>query len=248
MPIAAPATRKARIGATTAGIRTLPTSPSASTASNPTAATAEPTTPPISACEELDGSPKYQVTRFQAIAPIRPAKTIVGVITSALTTSLATVAATLIEMKAPMKLSSEANPIATDGRAAPVEIEVATTLAVSWKPLVKSNASAVATTMTKMTSELTKRPSRVLDDYSLDVLSRRLGRVDALLEHREHVLPADHDHRVDAVGEERGDRVAGDPVAVVLEPVDLDPVLVEVLERGQVLQPHRQLLAGGDED
>ena len=52
-------------------------------------------------------------------------------ITSALTTSLATVAATEIEMKAPTKLSSEATPIATCGRAAPVEIEVATTLAVS---------------------------------------------------------------------------------------------------------------------
>ena len=34
--------------------------------------------PPISACEELDGRPSYQVTRFQAIAPISPAKTIVG--------------------------------------------------------------------------------------------------------------------------------------------------------------------------
>src|SRR3954447_13078301 len=158
MPIAAPATRKARIGATTAGIRTLPTSPSARIALKPTAATAEPTTPPISACEELEGNPKYQVIRFQAIAPIRPAKTIVGVITSASTTSLATVAATLIEMKAPTKLSSEANPIATEGRAAPVEIEVATTLAVSWNPLVKSNARAVATTMTRITSEDTITP------------------------------------------------------------------------------------------
>src|SRR4029077_13700251 len=116
--------------------------------------TAEPTTPPIRAWEELDGSPNHQVIRFQAIAPIRPAKTTVGVTTAELTTSLATVAATEIEMKAPTKLSSEATPIATPGRAAPVEIEVATTLAVSWKPLVKSNASAVPTTMTKMTSEL----------------------------------------------------------------------------------------------
>src|SRR6478735_5395347 len=142
MPIASAATISATIGATTAGIRTLPTSPSARITSNPAAATAEPTTPPISACEELDGSPNHQVIRFQAIAPISPAKTIVGVITSASTTSFATVAATEIEMKAPTKLSSEANPIATDGRAAPVEIEVATTLAVSWKPLVKSKASA----------------------------------------------------------------------------------------------------------
>ena len=77
-----PATTKARIGAITAGIRTLPTRPSASTASKPAAATAEPTTPPISACEELEGRPKDQVIRFQAIAPIRPAKTIVGVITA----------------------------------------------------------------------------------------------------------------------------------------------------------------------
>ena len=43
-------------------------------ASVPLAANAAPTTPPMSACEELDGSPKYHVTRFQVIAPISPAK------------------------------------------------------------------------------------------------------------------------------------------------------------------------------
>src|SRR6476646_12008607 len=126
-----PATTKARIGAITAGIRTLPTRPSAKIASRPADATAEPTTPPINACEELDGRPKYQVIRFQEIAPIRPAKTIVGVITAESTTSLATVAATEIEMKAPTKLRRAAKAIATCGRAAPVEIVVATTLAVS---------------------------------------------------------------------------------------------------------------------
>src|SRR5882757_565903 len=151
-----PATTKASSGASSAGISTLPTSPSAITAWKPAAATAEPTTPPISACEELEGSPKYQVARFQAIAPISPAKTIVGVITSALTTSVATVAATEIEMKAPTKLRIEAKAIATCGRAALVEIEVATTLAVSWKPLVKSKARAVPTTITRMMSELTR--------------------------------------------------------------------------------------------
>src|ERR1044072_420770 len=213
-----PATAKATSGATTAGINTLPTRPSARIASSPAAATAEPTTPPISACEELDGRPNHQVRRFQEIAPIRPAKTIVGVITSASTTSLATVAATPTEMKAPTRVSSAAIPIATDGRAAPVEIEVATTLAVSWNPLVKSKASAVPTTMTRMMSELTRSPaSGILYDDSLEYLRRGLGRVDRVLEHREHVLPADHDHRVDAVGEERGARVAGDPVALLLE-------------------------------
>ena len=93
--IPAPATRKARIGAITAGISTLPTSPSASTAPVPTATTVEPTTPPISACELEEGSPKYQVIRFQAIAPIRPAKMMFSEsIASGLTTSLAIVAAT----------------------------------------------------------------------------------------------------------------------------------------------------------
>src|SRR6187397_2585584 len=240
-----PATRKASSGATTAGIRTLPTRPSAITASSPAAATAEPTTPPISACEELEGRPNHQVTRFQAIAPIRPAKTIVGVITAASTTSLATVAATEIEMKAPTKLSSEAIPIATDGRAAPVEIDVATTFAVSWNPLVKSKASAVPTTRTRMMSELTlPSASGVLYHDALEYLGRGLGRVDRVLQHREHVLPADHDHRVDAVGEERGDGVARDPVTLVLESVDLDPVAVEALQLAQVLEPFGKLLAG----
>src|SRR5829696_8156689 len=243
--IAMPATTKARIGATTAGTRTLPTRPSARMASNPAAATAEPTTPPIKACEELEGNPKYQVIRFQVIAPISPAKTIVGVITAASTTSLATVAATEIEMKAPTKLRIEAKAIATCGLAAPVEIDVATTFAVSWKPLVKSKASAVPTTITRMRSELT---SRVLDDYALDDLGSGLSRVDRLLEDREHVLPADHHHRVDPVREQGRHSVAGDPVPLVLEPVDLDPVFVQVLEVGEVLEPRGELFAGLDEN
>ena len=36
-----------------------------------------------------------------------------------------------------------------------ISIEVATTFAVSWKPLVKSKTSAVPTTMTRIRSELT---------------------------------------------------------------------------------------------
>ena len=40
-----------------------------------------------------------------------------------------------------------------------LSVEVATTFAVSWKPLVKSNASAVATTMTRMMSLSTERPA-----------------------------------------------------------------------------------------
>ena len=111
-----------------------------------------PTTPPISACELDEGRPKYQVTRFHTIAPTSPAKITVVVIAAGSTTSFATVAATASEMKAPAKLSEAANPTASRGGIARVEIEVATTLAVSWKPLVKSKASAVATTRPRIRS------------------------------------------------------------------------------------------------
>ena len=103
--------------------------------------------PPISACEDDDGSPNHQVARFQAIAPIRPPKTIVGVTASASTMPLATVAATSSEMNAPAKLRTADMSTAARGDIARVEMLVAIALAVSWKPLVKSNASAVATTM-----------------------------------------------------------------------------------------------------
>src|SRR5215211_785300 len=101
-------TTKATIGAAIAGISTLPNRPADSIAAEPDAAKAAPTTPPINAWEELDGNPKYQVARFQMIAPINPAKTTVVVITSASTTSFATVAATASEMKAPAKFRAAA--------------------------------------------------------------------------------------------------------------------------------------------
>src|SRR4051812_23423106 len=175
---------------------TLPRSPSPLTALVPSAANAAPTTPPISACDELDGRPKYHVARFHAIAPISPAKTIVGVMKSASTIPFATVAATASEMNAPTKLRIAANVTATRGGSARVEIAVATTFAVSWKPLVKSNASAVPTTRTRMMSLLTAAPaSRVLDDYSLENVRDGLAGVDRVLQALVDVLPADHDHR-----------------------------------------------------
>src|ERR671910_1403461 len=106
--IASAPTTNAAIGATTAGIRNCPTTPSASTAPVPTAATVAPTSPPIRAWEELAGRPKYHVIRFQNSAPISAAKTTVGVTSLASTISSATVAATWSEMNAPAKLRTAA--------------------------------------------------------------------------------------------------------------------------------------------
>src|SRR3954466_1471996 len=191
--MAMPAVANASTGAMSAGTMTFDSRPSPSTALVPAAAMVLPTRPPISACDELDGRPKYQVIRFQAIAPTRPAKTIVIVMSSALTIPLATVAATFSETNAPTKFRIAAKVTATRGGTACVEIAVATTLAVSWKPLVKSKASAVATTITRIRSELIQA-SGVLDDDALEDVCGGLRRVDRPLQHSEHVLPADHDH------------------------------------------------------
>ena len=67
---------------------------------------------------------------------------------------------------------------------------------------------------------------------SMMFATRSVG-VDRRLEALEQVLPADHDHRIDAAVEQRRDRLAGDPVALVLEPVDLDRVAGDVPEAAQ---------------
>src|SRR5829696_3638810 len=120
-----PAVTKARTGATSPGTKTFSTSPEPMTASGPDAANAAPTTPPISACDELDGSPKYHVARFQAIAPMRPAKTTVVVTASDSTIPWATVAATARDMNAPTKFRAAARPTAKRGDIARVDTEVA---------------------------------------------------------------------------------------------------------------------------
>src|SRR3954447_22122073 len=148
-----------------AGTTTFSTMPAPSTAGGPAATNAAPTIPPMRACEEEAGRPKYHVARFQAIAPMRPANTIDGVIRSALTIPVAIVAATWSERNAPTKLRIEARPTASRGGIARVEIEVATAWAGSWKPLVKSKARAVPTTIQRTTSST---PLPVLDHHALE--------------------------------------------------------------------------------
>ncbi len=60
--------------------------------------------------------------------------------------------ATAVDTNAPAKLASEAISTAIRGGSARVDTVVATALAVSWKPLVKSKASAIAMTATSTAS------------------------------------------------------------------------------------------------
>ena len=99
--------------------------------------------PPISACEEEDGSPKYQVTRFQTIAPISSGEDdhqAARAVRRSLMMPLVTVLATPPPSRSPRRRRAGSSPpaisSATRGVSARVETEVAIAFAESWKPLV----------------------------------------------------------------------------------------------------------------
>src|SRR5579875_3094148 len=130
------------IGETTIGTITLSTTPCHCTDSE--AASAAPTRPPISACDEEDGSPKYQVSRFQAIAPPSAASTTSRPVVPDVGGGMMpdpTVFATFVEIRAPTTLNTADIASAIRGVRARVEIDVAIAFAESWKPFVKSKAS-----------------------------------------------------------------------------------------------------------
>lgn len=117
---------------------------------------AAPAIEPINVCDELDGIPKYQVTKFQVIAESKAAKITIEPISGASavdkangsTMSDAIAFATPTNVIAPKKFIIAAIMTATRGGNARVETEVAIAFAVSWKPLIKSKANAHITTNT----------------------------------------------------------------------------------------------------
>jgi hypothetical protein len=111
----------------------------------PTRATAAPAYPPISACEDEEGIPKYHVIRFHTIAPTRPPKT---TLESTMFTSIRPVpivlATAVPNVKAAMKLKNAAQTTAASGVRTRVETTVAIEFAESCIPLMKSKVSAAA--------------------------------------------------------------------------------------------------------
>src|SRR4051812_33723126 len=119
--------------------------------------------PPKSACEELEGIPRYQVTRFHRMAPTSPANITTGLISVSSTSPPEMVLATCTDRKAPVRFRQAATATAVLGRKAPVAIDVAMALAVSWKPFVKSNTNAVTTTTTTISDASTAPALRSVD-------------------------------------------------------------------------------------
>jgi len=128
-----------RRGAITIKIIILIT-PAITTEIQPELATAAPTSPPTSVCEELDGSPSHHVSRFHAIAAIRAAAMTVKLMTSGLITPFPIVVATLRgNITKAIKLKKAAIVTAAIGDSTLVETTVAIEFAESWNPLMKSN-------------------------------------------------------------------------------------------------------------
>ena len=133
-----PAARNPAGGDVTRPITIVPSWLQRTPAQPPAAAMPAPTSPPISACVELLGRPRYQVTTFQAIAPssaammmTRPASPcrLIARILAIVLETLAWKNTTV--MSAPAKLRTAESSTAWRGVRALVEIEVAIALAVS---------------------------------------------------------------------------------------------------------------------
>ena len=122
------------------------TQPPSWSAGNPALAMAAPPRPPMSAWLDELGRPTYQVMRFQQIAPISALRMRLGSTTDGSISPLPMVLATAVPTtKAASTLNTAAQTTATPGESTRVETTVAIELALSWKPLMKSNTSATAT-------------------------------------------------------------------------------------------------------
>ena len=124
--------------------------PLAMIAAKPSAGSVAPIRPPASACEDEEGSPHHQVSRFQTMAPSSEAKITVSTmpVPCALSmenwiTPVPMVLATFTPPpNAATKLKKAAQTTATPGASTRVDTTVAMELAASWNPLMKSKNSA----------------------------------------------------------------------------------------------------------
>src|SRR5215207_5944901 len=166
------APRNPRRGEKTIPCSTLPT-PSTLIASAPAAAVPAPTIEKTSAWLELEGMPYHQVTRFQAMAESSAAATKVWVANSGAMIPSPTVLATAVPLRAPITLNTAAMRTARPGESTRVATEVAIALAVSWKPLMKSNPSPSSTIATRESNSLLG----ILDQDAFQRVGDALGAV-----------------------------------------------------------------------
>src|SRR5919202_5575015 len=191
-----------------------------------------PMSPPISACEELEGRPARHVMRFQAIAPNSAAMIIESPTPCSGATRLPMVSATFalrscVVTTAPMRLRTAEKMTATRGRSARVPTVVAMAFAVSWKPLEKSKASATA--MVRKRRSICS--SGILDRNSLEYIRHVLAAVESVLEEGVQILQLNHLKGQMLTTKEFGNSTARRRVSDILKPVNFDNIFAALLAR-----------------
>src|SRR5215203_2802836 len=144
--------------------------------------------------------------------------------TSCRTTSLAIVLATwVLKIRNAAKLKNAAHATAYCGFSTRVDTTVAIEFAASWKPFMKSNASASAISSTSTWKLIAARSPtlRPLEQDALDHVRDVLAAVGHALEQLVELLHLDDAHRIALVGEKTCERRAHHLVGFALEAVDL---------------------------
>src|SRR5664279_513483 len=128
-------------------------------------------------------------------------------------------------MKIATMLKKAAKTIACCGFSTPVETTVAIELAASWKPFMKSNATASATSSATTPNEISvgviDGRSGILEDDALDQVGDVLATIGDRLEQLVDRAQLDQLAHVLLLAEQARHRRAHDAVGVGLEPVDL---------------------------
>src|SRR4029079_1219477 len=209
-------------------LRTLLT-PSKMIASVPAAAMPAPTIEKTSAWLELEGMPYHHVIRFQVIAAISDAATSSIVASSGGMMPLPTVEATAVPVSAPTTFMLAAISTARPGLRTRVATEVAIALAVSWKPLMKSNPTPSATMMIS-----TIRPELgIFDQDAFERMPDVLALVGGTFEQCVNLAPAERLDDLRDLGYavvQTGQGLVEGIVGLVLEPVQLEGATLDLAD------------------
>src|SRR5512143_801361 len=194
----------------------------------PPCAMAAPAIPPKSACEELTGRPMRMVMMFHRMAEINAEIMTTSVTAFGSTIPVPIVFATAVERKAPRMFMPAARTTAVIGDRTLVDTTVAMALAQSCHPFATSKNTARII--------IRIRISCIFEDDTFEYVGDVFRSVRGVFEQLVDVFPLDDVNGVIMIVDELAEGVAVLAVDPVLEPVDLDAVLLhaEILLRAEL--------------